>query len=212
MVLNEITIRLGVSLRQTEDELTRTCLESTSAFVNCVGGSNGDNPTEINRSDVDGIVRLLKGNNALPFISGQEGDNKFATAPVRDAFFGLGHTDLIGQLDAVQGFQQKWTYPQPQNTLESKWGCVANIRFLLSSIGSITPNASLLGADVYNCFCVGRESYAAIMQDGYSSKFLYRPAIYDGPLALNASVGWTMGEVPKLLNDVWAYSLRMTLA
>lgn len=32
------------------------------------------------------------------------------TAPVRDAYFGMGHTDLIGQLDNVQGFIQKWNY------------------------------------------------------------------------------------------------------
>jgi hypothetical protein len=99
-----------------------------------------------------------------------------------------------------------------QSTLESEWGTVANIRFLLSSIGSISPNASMLGNNVYNLFTAGRESYCAIEQDGYSASFIYRPPIYDGPLALNASCGWKMAEVPRLLNDEWIFNMRCTLA
>jgi len=134
------------------------------------------------------------------------------TAPVRDAYFGLAHTNLIGQLDNVNGFIQKWNYPNQQSTLDAEWGTVANIRFLLSSVGSVTPTASLLGADVYNCFCVGRESYASIEQDGYSAQFIYRPAIYDSPLAMNVSCGYKFAEVPRILNDSWLINLRMTLA
>lgn len=212
MVLNEAAQRLGVSLRETEDELMRDMLAGTAAFINCVGGTNGDNPTEITRSDVDFVVRTLRGNNAYSFLTGVEGENRFGTAPVRDAYFGLGHTDLIGQLDTVAGFIQKWNYPNQQSTLDSEWGTVANVRFLLSSIGSKTLNASLLGADVLNIFVTGREAYAAIEQDGYSASFIYRPPIFDGPLALNCSVGYKFAEVPRITNDTWVFNLRCTLA
>ena len=40
-VLNECAARLGVSLRQTEDQLTRDMLAGTAAFINCVAGVNG---------------------------------------------------------------------------------------------------------------------------------------------------------------------------
>ncbi|MCE5319450.1 MAG: hypothetical protein LLG04_19050 [Parachlamydia sp.] len=46
-VLNEAAARLGVSLRQTEDELMRDMLASTSSFINCVGGTNGRQDWEI---------------------------------------------------------------------------------------------------------------------------------------------------------------------
>jgi len=210
-VLNEATQRLGVSLRQTEDEITRNMLASTASFVNCVNGSNLDVPTELTRADIDGVVRTLRTNNAYSFMTGIEGEDKFGTAPVRDAYFALGNTALIGQLDAVQGFIQKWTYPNQDSTLESEWGSVANVRYLLSSIGSVTANASALGADVYNVFHCARESYCCIEQDGYSASFLYRPPIYDGPLALNASVGWRFAEVPRITNDAWLINLRTTL-
>jgi len=41
MVLNECAARLGVSLRQTEDQLTRDMLSATASFINCTGGVNG---------------------------------------------------------------------------------------------------------------------------------------------------------------------------
>lgn len=211
-VLNEAAARLGVSLRQTEDQLTRDMLASTAAFINCVGGTNGDNPTNLTRSDIDDVVRALLGNNAYTILDNIEGEDKFGTAPIRDAYFALTHTDLTKDLDSVDGFVQKNQYPSPMNALRSEWGAVGNLRFLVSSIGSITSSASNLGANVYNIFCVGMEAYACIEQDGYSAQFIYRPPVYDGPLALNASVGYKFAEVPRILNDLWVLNLRCTLA
>ena len=211
-VLNECAARLGVSLRQTEDQLTRDMLAATAGFINCTGGVNGDNPTELTRSDIDDVVRALLGNNAYTIMDNIEGEDKFGTAPVRDAYFALCHTDLTKDMDGVAGFIQKNQYPSPMNALRSEWGAVGNLRFLISSIGSKTLNGSLLNSDVYNIFCVGMEAYACIEQDGYSASFIYRPPIYDGPLALNASVGYKFAEVPRITNDLWVNNLRCTLA
>ena len=76
-VLNEAAQRLGVSLRQTEDELTRNMLQSTAAFINCTGGTNGDNPTELSRSDVDEIIRALVNANAYTIADNIEGEDRF---------------------------------------------------------------------------------------------------------------------------------------
>lgn len=67
-------------------------------------------------------------------------------------------TKLTSDLNNVNTFIQKNQYPAPMNALRSEWGAVGNLRFLVSSIGSVTPNASALGADVYNIFCVGMEA------------------------------------------------------
>ncbi len=116
-VLNECAARLGVSLRQTEDQLTRDMLASTASFINCTGGFNGDVPTEITRSDVDTVVRALLNNNAYTIMDNIEGEDKFGTAPTRDAYFALCSTQLTGDLDAVAGFTQKSQYPAPMNAL-----------------------------------------------------------------------------------------------
>lgn len=211
MVLNECAQRLGVSLRQTEDQLTRDMLAATASFINCVGGVNGDLPTEITRSDINDVVKTLLGNNAYTIMDGIEGQDKFGTAPIRDAYFALCHTDLTSDLDNVSGFVQKNQYPAPMNALQSEWGAVGNLRFLVSSIGSISLNASSLGQNVYNVFCVGMEAYACVEQDGYSAQFIYLPPQFSGPLALNSSVGYKFAEVPRITNDLWVINLRCTL-
>lgn len=122
------------------------------------------------------------------------------------------NSNLTGDLDNVAGFTQKAQYPSQQNILRSEWGAIGNLRFLISSIGSVTPQASANGADVFNIFCVGMEAYACIEQDGMSASFIYRPPIYDGPLALNASVGYVFAEVPRILNDAWVINMRCTQA
>lgn len=161
---------------------------------------------------MDTVVRALLNNNAYTIMDNIEGEDKFGTAPVRDAYFALCSTQLIGNLDNVNGFIQKNQYPAPMNALRSEWGAIGNLRFLVSSVGSVSPKASSMGQDVYNIFCVGMEAYACINQDGYSASFIYRPPIYDGPLALNASCGWKFAEVPRITNDQWVINLRATLA
>ena len=185
---------MGVSLRQTEDELTRDMLASTASFINATNGTNGDNPTNIAREDIDEVIRALMSNNAYSISDGIEGEDRFGSAPVRDAFMALGHTNLIGELDSVNGFIAKVQYPNQDRVLRPEYCSISNLRFLLSSIGSITENASLNGADIYNVNCCGLEAFCCVEQDGYSAQFIYRPPIYDGPLALNASVGYKFGS------------------
>ena len=80
------------------------------------------------------------------------------------------------------------------------------------NISKTGSNASNNGNDVFNVFCVGMEAYAVVEQDGYSAQFIYRPPIYDGPLALNASVGYKFAQVPRITNDAWVINLRTTLS
>ncbi len=190
----------------------RDMLASTASFINCTGGANGDSPTEITRFDVDEVVKTLLDNNAYTILDNIEGDLKFGTSPVRDAYFALCSTKLTGDLDNVTGFIQKNQYPAPMNSLRAEWGAIGNLRFLVSSIGSVTPNASNAGKNVFNIFCLGMEAIAAVLQDGYSAQFIYRPPLYDSPLALNASVGYKFAECPRILNDAWIINLRATLS
>lgn len=211
-VINAATERLGVSLRETEDELTRNMLLATAGAVNCVGGGNGDNPTEISRYDVSGVASTLLGNDAYTVLDNIEGANKFGTAPVHDSYFAMCHTALTRDLTDTAGFIHKNNYPNQTRTLRSEYGSIDALRFFISSAGSVSANASAAGDDVYNIFCCGMEAYACIEQDLYSASFIYRPPIYDGPLALNCSVGYKFAEVPRITNDLWILNLRTTLS
>jgi N4-gp56 family major capsid protein len=210
-VLNHAAARLGVCMRQTEDELTRDMLAATVTKVHCVAGANGDNPTEISQSDISDVTRILLGADAYTILDSIEGEDRFGTGPVRSAYFAFAHTDLVKDLEATGGFTHSSQYPSQTNVLRSEWGAVGNLRFLISSIGSKELMKSNKGRSVYNVFAVGLEAYSCIEQDGHSSKFLYRPPIFDGPLALNASAGIKFAEVPSILNDDWIVKLACTV-
>ena len=212
-VLNALTTRLGVSLRQTEDELTRNMLAATAGFVNCVSGVNGDNPSELTGNDVAEVIKTLVGADAKTISQNIEGENKFGTAPVQDSFFALCSTDMIKDLRSIAGFIAKAQYPSQQSVLPSEWGTIENLRFFVSSIGSKVAASSNVGATVYNIFCLGVEAYMCVEQDGYSSQFIYKsPFQAGGPLNLNATVGYKFAEVPRITNDEWVINLRATLS
>jgi N4-gp56 family major capsid protein len=213
LVLNEASARLGQSLRETEDQLIRDMLEATASIINCVGGTNGDNPTEITRADVDGVVATLQ-NNDGEFISEMiGGEDKFGTGPVRDAYFGLADSNMIGQLENVAGFINKAQYPNEVGTLSSEWGSISNIRFFLSSRGSVTGSGSLLGADVYNMFMTAQEAYCNIELDGASAQFIYHPPGWgDDPCELRQTGGYRFAYATRITNDAWVINLRATLA
>ena len=186
-------------------------LASTASFVNCVGGAAIDNPTELTRQDISDVIAALMSNNAYTITSGIEGEDRFGTAPVRNAFMAMTSTAIIPSLENVNGFISNIQYPANYNALYSEWGAVLNVRFLVSSIGSFTLKASDMGNTVFNTFITGLESYANVVQDNYSDQFIYLPPIFSGPLALNATVGYKFGTCPKILNDAWITNLRSVL-
>jgi len=213
-VLNNAAIRLGDSLRRTEDELTRDMLSGTAAFVNATFGTNGDLPTNITTPDIDKVTTQLINNDARTFLGGIEGDLKFATSPTRNSFIGLANSRIIPDLQnpaIMPKFIAKSEYPDQSKTIESEWGAVNNCRFLVSSIGSVIPNASALGRDILNVFIVAKESYGIVEQDQFSAQFLFRPAIYSGALAQNITAGYKFGAAYRILNDAWVVALRCTL-
>ena len=52
-------------------------LASSASFVNATGGVNGDSPTELVRSDVDGVIEALADANAYTISDMIEGMDKF---------------------------------------------------------------------------------------------------------------------------------------
>jgi len=171
-----------------------------------------DNPTELTFSDVVNVVKQLRSNNAYEFMDGIIGENRIGTSPTRDAYLAMGSTQLQGQFENISQFTYKWNYPSVQSTMPSEYGAIANVRFLLSSIGAKLPNASANGADVYPLIVIGRESYCIVEQDRYSSSFIYRPPIFSSPLALNATVGYKMAYAGVITNDAWVFLLNSTLS
>jgi len=171
-----------------------------------------DNPTEPTAADFEGVVSTLQTADAEFIGEVVEGENKFGTGPVRDSYFCMASTRLIPRIQAMQGFISKAQYPSQLNVLSAEWGSINNVRFVLSSRGSVTANSSLLGADVYNMFVAGQEAYTSVKLDGESAKFIYHPPGWgDDPTELRQTAGYRFAHARAITNDAWLINLRTTL-
>jgi len=210
-VLNSAAARLGQAARETQDILQRDSLESTAAIVNSVNGSNGDLPTEMASDDVTDVFTLLQ-NASGDFITNiVEADNKFGTSPVGDSYGCMLTTRMIPVLYNMTGFTRKYQYPHIDKTLSTEIGGVNNVRFFISEQGSVTANASMLTADVANCFVVAKEAYKVVWQAGGKMRFIYLPPGYNNdPCMLRHTAGCSFYQGQCITNDAWAVNLRST--
>lgn len=210
-VLNSAAARLGQAMRETQDVLVRDQLESSASIINCVGGVNGDLPTEMAVSDIDDVVTTLQNNSGEYITSIIEADDKFGTSPVGDSYGCMLTTKMIPVLNNVQGFVRKFQYPNISKTLSTEWGGVNNVRFFVSEQGSVTPGASLLGADVANCFVAAKEAYKVVWQAGGKARFIYLPPGYNNdPCMLRHTAGCSFYQGQCITNDLWIQNLRST--
>lgn len=113
-------------------------------------------------SDVDDVVTVLQNNSGEYITQIVEADLKFGTSPIGDSYGCMLTTRMIPVLNGIQGFVRKFQYPHIKETLATEWGGVDNVRFFISEQGSVTPNASLLGNDIANCFVAAKEAYKVV--------------------------------------------------
>ncbi len=211
-VLAWVMERLGVAGQQAEDIILRDFLLSAASVYNCRGGGNGDNPTNFTARDASNINSSLSTSNALKFLNGKLGEDRFGSGPVRAAYMMLASTEMEGDLDGLENFKSIWEYPNQDNVGESEYGSLRNLRIFTSSQAAVQRAASTLNADVFNNMVVARESYGHIDQDGYSTQLIYRDAIYSGPSALNATLAIKFAQAQLIKQETWIRNVRCTLA
>jgi hypothetical protein len=96
-------------------------------------------------------------------------------------------------------------------TLAVEWGGCDNVRFFISEQGSVTPNASLLGNDIANCFVSAKEAYKVVWQSGGKARFIYLPPGYNNdPCMLRHTAGCSFYQGQCITNDLWLQNLRST--
>lgn len=208
-VLNESARLLAQNLGQTMDEVTRDVLASTISVLQCSNGVNGSTPTELTKADIDAAVKTLLGNDAEMISEVVVGRNAFGTAPVRPAFWGYIDTDLLDDLENVSNFSNSANYPNQQSVLDSEWGATGNVRWLYTSIGSVSSASPA----VYNNFIVGKEAYAVVHLGSETGQFYIEPLGSAGaadPLHQRGSVGWQHPFVSRILNDSFMINLMAT--
>lgn len=208
-VLNESSRLLAQNMAQTMDEVTRDVLASTSSVLQCSNGSNGSTPTELTKADIDAAVQTLLNNDAEMISEVIAGRDAFGTAPIRPAFWAYIDTALLDDLEAVSNFVHSSQYPSQQAVVDGEWGSTGNVRWLYTSVGSVSAAAT----PVYHNIIVGKEAYAVVHLGAESGEFYVEPLGSGGssdPLHQRGSVGWQHPFVSRILNDSFMLNLMST--
>lgn len=201
---------LGQWVREKEDLLMRDLLASSPSYLNAVGGLNGDQPSEISRADCNNIERILLSNEARTILESVDAQDKFSTAPVRDAFIALASTDITSDLQNVQGVLLKNAYPSQDGLRPEEYCSVSRFRFFVSSKGAKVPHSSLLGATVYKVPMFGVESFAKVEQNGYSARLGFRPDYVVSSVAQNSQFYAKFAIARAITNQNWFSGLNVT--
>lgn len=208
-VLNQSARILAQNLAQTMDQITRDVLASTSSVAQCSNGNNSLTPTELTQEDIDSVVQTLLSNDAEMISEVINPSTGIASAPIRPAFWAYMDTDLLDDLESVSGFIPTSSYSSPRTVLDSEWGATKNVRWLYTSIGSV----SSASPPVYNNFIVGKEAYGLVHLRSESGDFYIKPLGSAGssdPLNQRGSVGWQHPFVARILNDAFMVNLMAT--
>jgi N4-gp56 family major capsid protein len=192
--------------------ILRDYIVSAASTISAGGGSNGDNPTNLGISDFSLVASTLDSNNAMKFMSGIEGMDRFGTGPVRSAYMMLSSTEIQPDFDALtgSGFLSSWNYPNNSSALPSEYGSVFNIRILTSSEAPIARGASANGRDVYYNTVLGKQAITHINQDGYSMNLIYRDPYFSGMLAQNATLAIKFAQAQAMTQDTAIRNLLST--
>lgn len=209
-VLTVATEELGLQMGKTVDQLTRDILIACASVTLATGGGNGGTPTEISKADVDAIVKLLLNADTeffTPLIKAASGQG---TLPVRPAFWGVMHTNLIDALEAVSNFKSTSNYPAQSGVLDSEWGSTGNVRWVISSVAH---QDTVSTPDRYKLPIIGQHAYGVISLEGGNARSIIKAFGSGGtsdPLNQRATAGWKLWHVARILNDVFMHILDVT--
>lgn len=210
-VLTKFTALLGQWLREKEDLLMRDLLSSSVSYLNAVGGTNGQQPSEISRNDVNNIERILLGNDARTMLEGIDAELKFATSPTRDAFIALASTDITPDLQNVQGVILKAAYPEQEGLRPEEYCSISRFRFFVASKAAKIPGISQpSGRTVYTIPMYGLEAFAKIDQNNYSAIIGYRPPFVVSSVAQNSQLYAKFAIARAISNQNWITGLNVT--
>lgn len=198
--------RLGEQMALTRDNLIRDILAACASSTNASNGSNGGTPTEITEADIKGVVKTLLGNNARMMLPVQIGSAKVGTTPGSEAFWGIFDSDILDDLEDVNGFVPVAEYPSGKGGDVTEWGQTGNVRWLLTSEGYVSSST-------YSLPIIGREAFACTDLTGATAKNIVKPFGSAGtadPLDQRATSGWKMAFVARILNDNFMHLLKVT--
>lgn len=185
-----------------------------------------DSPAK--RADFRKIYRAFKRNKARSIGRIVKATEKVATEPVAPAFFALGHTDLLADLEDLTGWVPVEKYSDADKALPNEVGKLDQFRFILSELFApwetegasgttyLSGGVEVSGAaqcDVYPILCIAKDAYAIVPLQGHNAvhPMVLNPGTPrgDDPLGQKGFVSWKTYQAAAILNENWIARLEV---
>lgn len=223
-VLQEMSKRCGEQAAETIEVIRFNVLKAgTNVYYTGTATSRATLAATINRTVLHKVVRGLKKNKAREITSIIAASAKIATEPVAPAFFGLAHTDLAADIQAITGFTPVEKYADSSKAMPGEIGKVLGVRFICSALfeawlsaatstsvttflaGGVVPTAAA-NPDVYPVLVIARDAYAIVPLQGFNSVDVgvVNPAkVIGDPMGQKGFVSWKTYQATAILNENW---------
>lgn len=214
-VVNSFGSVLGDDLACTLEQLNATelCSGTNAVFAN--GTQRSAVNTVLTKTTLKNAIRLLEGNYAKKVTSINNAANLFNTSPIAPAYVAFCHSDLRGDIEALEGFVPVEKYASQKLIHPLEIGAVGQVRFLLNNFmtvakdigGTPTGVISTTGskADVYCIPIVAKDAFGVIDHTSYGNGKMYYVPVgepgKDDPLAQRGTIGYKVWHAAKILND-----------
>jgi len=212
-VLTVAAQELGDQMGRTIDEIVRDILVACASSTTASNGTG--TATKLNKTDIDAVVQTLLSNDASMITELIKAGTGQGTSPIRPAYWGILHTELIDDLEAVSGFKSTANYPAQTNVDEAEWGSTGNVRWLASSVAHKDGSATdpFAAGNYYYLPIFGKNAYGIVDLEGGNAKNIIKGFGSGGtsdPLNQRATSGWKVMFTARILNDNFIHVLKVT--
>ena len=144
-------------------------LSTTRFGAGAASASACASPLTLN--DVRYISEYLSGQSAMKFFATGTGSRNIGTSPIRDAYYGVCHTDNSEDIRAISGFVPSENYAGYTEVLPGEIGLTGAIRWLETETAPVesgvgtdtsTTKGGASATDLYSLFVYGREAAGTI--------------------------------------------------
>jgi N4-gp56 family major capsid protein len=166
--------------------------------------------TTITANDVKLAVLNLKNAKAKKYSEINSGSTKIGSTPIRDAYIGIVHPNVVEDLRGLTGWKNAEDYAYV-GLMDGEVGMIGDVRFVENTNAKqITGGAKV----VYITLIIGKDAYTSVSVRGKGgTEMIYKPLNAGGvENALNqkGSIGWKMYAGAKILNELFMVRLEST--
>lgn len=215
-VITEATDVLGEQAGQSLDAVYRDIINAGTnvRYAGAVANRNllttGSKPTV---TDLDAVLKTLKGQNAKYFTKMIKGTTAVSTTPIRPAFWAIIHPDMTAIYEGLAGWKSVESYASQSEVMDSEVGAYKNIRFVESTQAkNFGANTHATPVEVYSTLIIAQNAYGVVGLRGQRNietivKALGSSGTADA-LNQRSTVGWKAVATAKILNDLWMVRLE----